>query len=140
LLIALLLVSVCSQPTSGTASSSARLAAASGLLEAQVAMPAGFPPDVPIYPRARLIAEASFTSPGRVLWSMEWETLDKLARVLAFYQQQLSQSGWTFNLKASTGTTFSAVAMHGTVYSAILAADATTGVTKILLSLAVSAD
>ncbi len=139
LLVVLLLASVCSQQPSGGTSSGARLAQASGVLDAEVAMPPGFPPDVPIYPHARLTAEASFASSGKVTWGVEWETLDKLARIAAFYQKQLNQGDWTFNLSVSTATTFSGVVRRGSSYTGTLAGDASTGVSKVLLSLVVSA-
>src|ERR1700686_1295780 len=96
LVVAFVLTTACSQ-TAGTASSSARvsgapavtpLAAASGLLDAQVATPPNFPADVPIYPHARLTAGAPFASSGEVAWGMEWETVDAINPVASFYRHK----------------------------------------------------
>ncbi|HEX2681991.1 MAG TPA: hypothetical protein VHQ03_11955 [Candidatus Dormibacteraeota bacterium] len=137
LLIVLLLASVCSQPSNSGAASGPRLAQASGLLEAQVELPSNFPPDVPIYPRARLVAVAQFTGGAKTTWGVEWETLDKLTKVLAFYQQQFNQGDWTFTLSGSSLTSFSAAVKRksSTTSDGTLAGDSSSGVTKILLSL-----
>lgn len=145
LIVAFVLTSACSQP-SGSASSPARvsgtpagtpLARASGLLDAQVAMPPNFPADVPIYPGARLTAGASFASTGQVSWGMEWETMDSLNKVAAYYTRQFQQGDWTFKVDSSTATDFSTTVTRksNSHFTGTLAADSTSGVTKILLSL-----
>ncbi|HKC19908.1 MAG TPA: hypothetical protein VKE27_09785, partial [Candidatus Dormibacteraeota bacterium] len=63
-----------SAAASATTANGSPLAKASGTLDGEVPMPDGFPTDVPIYPKARLTAGASFTSTGQVTWGMEWET------------------------------------------------------------------
>lgn len=73
------------------------LAKPAGVLDAEVAMPAGFPTDVPIYPKARLTAGASFTSSGQIAWGLEWESTDTADKVWAFYQKQLNTGDWTFH-------------------------------------------
>src|ERR1700693_1404764 len=60
-------------------------------LDPAVAMPNGFPADVPIYPGARLTAGAAYTANGQTTWGMEWETLDTVDKVQAFYSSKLSQ-------------------------------------------------
>jgi hypothetical protein len=111
-LAALLLVTGCSSipgiggNTAATPSASAAPkglppAAASGHLDAEVPMPAGFPADVPVYPRARLTAGVSFTSTGQVAWGMEWETTDDTSKVQAYYARQLSQGDWALTVNGS---------------------------------------
>jgi hypothetical protein len=114
------------------------LAKASGRLDAEVPMPAGFPADLPVYPKARLTAGASFTSTGQVAWGMEWETTDDAAKVQAYYVKQLSEGDWTLTANNQT---------NGAVYAAkfarksnshetgTLAINADSGVTTIALSL-----
>ena len=64
-------------------------------------MPPGFPSDLPIYPKARLTAGASFVSSGQVSWGMEWETLDSVAKVQAFYTDKLNQGEQNANAMSS---------------------------------------
>ncbi len=145
LIVAFVLTSACSQSGTG-ASSPARvsgtpagtpLARASGLLDAQVPMPPNFPTDVPIYPGARLTAGAPFASSGEVAWGMEWETLDKIDKVAAYYSAKFSQGDWTFSMGAGTATTFTATVTRksNSHFTGTLGGDSSSGVTKILLSL-----
>ena len=147
-LAALLLVSGCSQlpgmgskgaatPSASASPTGSPLAKASGQLDAEVPMPAGFPADLPVYPKARLTAGASFTSTGQVAWGMEWETTDDPAKVQAYYANQLSQGDWTLAVSSQT---------NGAVYAATfarksnsretgtLAINSDAGVTTIALS------
>jgi hypothetical protein len=100
-------------------------------------MPAGFPADVPIYPGARLTAGAQFTSSGGTAWGMEWETLDTLAQVQAFYSGKLSQGDWNIQFSGTANGSFSATFSRksNTSIVGILGADASSGVTKISMSL-----
>jgi hypothetical protein len=147
-LAALMLLTGCSQlsglgSTAGTPSAPATptgspLARASGQLDAEVPMPEGFPADLPVYPKARLTAGASFTSTGQVAWGMEWETLDDPSKVETYYARQLSQGDWTLTVNKQT---------NGAVYAATfarksnshdkgtLAINSDSGVTTIALSL-----
>jgi hypothetical protein len=103
---ACLLATGCSLHQSPTAATSARtdtpsgspLAPANRWLDAEVAMPAGFPADFPIYPHARLTAAAPFASSGQMAWGMEWETTDPELKVQAFYMKQLAEGDWLFTL------------------------------------------
>ena len=143
--LAVLLVAACSIAPGGGAASSARgstpsgtpLAKASGGLGAQVPMPPDFPADVPIYTGARLTAGASFTSSGQTAWGMEWETLDSVAKVQAFYAKQLNQGDWTVHFTDSSGGSFAATYARksNSHVGGTLAANSTSGVTKILLTL-----
>ena len=143
--LAVLLVAACSIGPGSSAASSARgsapsgtpLAKASGALAAQVPMPADFPADVPIYTGARLTAGASFTSSGEVAWGMEWQTLDSVAKVQAFYAKQLNQGDWTVNFSNNSGGSFAATYARKSDSHAggTLAGNSTSGVTKILLTL-----
>ena len=139
IVLLLLCIAACSDHSTSVASSPSNspLAKASGALDAEVPMPADFPSDVPIYAGARLTAGAAFTSTGQVAWGMEWETLDALPKVQAFYAKQLNQGDWTINFKDSPTGTFSAVFSRksNSKFQGTLAANADAGVTKILLSL-----
>ena len=101
-------------------------------------MPKGFPADVPIYPGARLTAGATFSANGQTTWGMEWETLDGLDKVKAFYSSKLSQGDWNIQFSGSANNSFSAIfnRKSSAKFAGILGADASSGVTKISLSLA----
>lgn len=104
LAFAWLAASACSLThTTSTAATEARtspvgspLAQASGPIDAEVAMPAGFPTDFPVYPHARLTAAAPFASSGQTAWGMEWESIDPEPKVQAYYIKQLDQGDWVF--------------------------------------------
>jgi hypothetical protein len=106
-------------------------------LDAAVPTPAGFPADVPVYPGARLTAGAAFPSTAETTFGMEWETLDTIDKVHTFYAAQLNQGDWTISFSGSTGTAFSAVFSRksNSRETGVLAADGSSGVTKISLSL-----
>lgn len=100
-------------------------------------MPAGFPADVPIYPGARLTAAAMFSSGGQGTWGMEWETMDIVDKVQAFYVARLGQGDWKVTFSGAAGGSFSAVFTRKSdaKVQAFLGADGTSGVTKISLAL-----
>ncbi len=100
-------------------------------------MPPGFPPDVPIYSKARLTDEASFTSSGQVAWGMEWETLDPAAKVQAYYGKQLNQGDWTLSVSSNTNGAFAGTISRksNSHVTGTLAITNDAGLTKILLSL-----
>ena len=100
-------------------------------------MPDGFPSDVPIYPGARLTAAAKFTSGAQATWGMNWETLDSVDKVQAFYSTKLSQGDWNFVLKDSSSAKFSATFSRKSNPKSVgvIGADGSSGVTKISLSL-----
>jgi hypothetical protein len=124
-------------PSAPAAPAGSPLAAASGHLDAEVTMPAGFPADVPVYPRARLTAGVSFTSTGQVAWGMEWETTDDTSKVQAYYTRQLSQGDWalTANNQAN-GTAYAATFARksNSRQMGTLAIRSESGVTTIALS------
>jgi hypothetical protein len=136
-------VSACSFNSSSTASSArtspsgSPLAAASGLLDAQVPMPPDFPADVPIFTGARLTAGAGFTSNGEVAWGMEWEALAPLTNVHAFYAKQLNQGDWTVTFNSNTAEAFTAAFSRksNAHFGGTLAGNASGGLTRILMSL-----
>ena len=102
-------------------------------------MPPGFPADVPIYTGARLTAAASFTSTGLVAWGMEWQTLDGVDKVEAFYRTRFSQGDWKITFNGSANGAFAAGYSRKSNSKAggLLGADGTSGITRITLSLVV---
>lgn len=139
-------VSACTIPgTSSSATASpARTAssrvspAPSGPLDAAVPTPAAWPADVPVYPGARLTAGAAFSANGVTTWGMEWETLDSVDKVKAFYTTKLAQGDWTIQFSGAANGTFSATFSRksNSKFAGILGADGSSGVTKISMSLA----
>jgi hypothetical protein len=101
-------------------------------------MPKGFPADVPIYPGSRLTAAATFNANGQTTWGMQWETLDGLDKVQAFYSSKLSQGDWNIQFSGTSNGAFSAIFKRksNSSFAGILGADASSGVTKISMSLA----
>lgn len=142
-LVVCIAVSACSTHTTSVASSvrtgstGSPLAQASGQLDAEISMPPGFPSDFPIYTGARLTAGASFTSSGQIAWGMEWETLDPVARVQAFYAKQLNQGDWTISFTGNSNGVFAATFSRksNSHVDGTLASNSDSGATKILLSL-----
>ena len=132
--LAFLLIAGCglggsAQATPSSSPLTSPLAKASGQLHAQVPAPAGFPTDVPTYPGSRLTAGASFVSSGQATWSMEWETLDAVAKVQAFYAGKMNRGDWTTAFPATFARKSNS---HVTGF---LASSNASGVTKILMSL-----
>lgn len=126
-----------------TAASSARQAttptpAGTPKLDPAVAMPSGFPADVPVYPGARLTAAASFTGTGQTTWGLNWETPDSIAKVQAFYSTKLSQGDWNVTFSSSSGTSFAATfnRKSNSRFGGLLGADGSSGVSRITMSLA----
>jgi hypothetical protein len=121
-------------PSSGAKSTAQ---AAPSKLDAAVPTPAGFPTDVPVYPGARLTAGANFAANGQTTWGMEWETLDTVDKVQAFYTSQLSQGDWTVQFTGSANGQFSSTFSRksNSKFAGILGADGSSGVTKISMSL-----
>lgn len=98
--------------------------------------PTAFPADVPVYPGARLTAGAAFAGSGETTFGMEWESLDGIDKVHAFYASKLNQGDWTISFSGATGTAFTAVfSKKGSKETGVVAADGSSGVTKISLSL-----
>jgi hypothetical protein len=138
--------SACRLPGSSTGStaSSSRQASSKatpspvGPLDAAVPTPAGFPADVPVYTGARLTAGAAFSANGVTTWGMEWETLDSVDKVKAFYTSKLGQGDWTIQFSGAANGTFSATFSRksNSKFAGILGADGSSGVTKISMSLA----
>jgi hypothetical protein len=133
---------------SSSAASSARLASPSAKavaspagpagLDPAVPMPNGFPADIPVYSGARLTAGATFSAGGTTTWGMEWETLDSVAKVQAFYSSKLSEGDWNIQFSGTANGSFSAIFNRKSKSSAagIVGADGSSGVTKISLSFA----
>lgn len=99
--------------------------------------PPGFPADIPVYPGARLTAAALFTSSGQVAWGMEWQTLDGVDKVQAFYMTKFSQGDWQITLKGSTNQSFSGnySRKSNSKVGGLLGADGSSGITRVTLSL-----
>lgn len=128
-----------SPSTQATATTAAGtpLAKATGGLDAEVAMPSGFPSDVPIYPKARLTAGAQFVSSGQVAYGMEWETKDGQAAVATYYQKEFNQGDWVLTLKDTSSVWTATIARKTNSHEAgTLAIYNDSPVTVIALSLA----
>ena len=82
---------------------------ANGALDPAVAMPKGFPSDFPVYPGARLTVANQATANGQTTWGMEWETLDNIAAVQAFYSSKLNQGDWTLSYDSTGNGGYSAI-------------------------------
>ncbi|HKB34730.1 MAG TPA: hypothetical protein VKF16_12785 [Candidatus Dormibacteraeota bacterium] len=144
LIVVLVGASACRLPgsPSGSTASSTRQASVApspvGPLDAAVPTPPAFPADVPVYPGARLTAGAAFSANGVTTWGMEWETLDSVDKVKAFYTNKLAQGDWTIQFNGGANGTFAATFSRksNSKFAGILGADGTSGVTKISMSLA----
>lgn len=134
----LLLAACAGEASTAPSPSGSPLPKASGRLGAQVPMPIGFPADVPIYPKARLTAAAGFPSAAPTSWGMEWQSLDNVPPVQAFYQQKLNQGDWSLTVASTATNDFKATFSRKSDRSVIgtLEVTGTSGiVTKILMSL-----
>lgn len=111
--------------------------ATAGQLDAQVPMPPSFPGDVPIYPKARLTAAAGFPSSGPTSWGMEWETLDSVSKVQAYYAQNMNKGDWTIRFTTQSSDSFAATFARksDSHINGTLSSNSSNGVTKILMSL-----
>ena len=100
-------------------------------------MPSGFPSDVPIYPGSRLTAGAMFSSSGQTTWGMEWETLDGVDKVQAFYSNKFTQGDWAVSFKGTSNGSFSAIFTRksNSKDGGLVGAGSAQGVTTITLSL-----
>jgi hypothetical protein len=138
--LALVAGSACDASTStssSTSSPNASGARAGGNLDAEVPTPSGFPSDFPIYSGARLTSAANFGSPGNPTWGMEWQTVDGVDKVQAFYKSQLVKGDWTLSFPTTANGKFSATfnRKSNTKVGGILGIDASSGITKITLAL-----
>ena len=139
--LAFCVVTACGLPQGASSTSASPstspLAKASGRLDAQVPVPAGFPADVPVYTKARLTAAAGFPSTGPTSWGMEWQTLDSVSKVQAFYADKLNQGDWMITFTSTANGAFAATFRRksDSHISGTLAANNSSGVTKILMSL-----
>ncbi len=99
-------------------------------------MPSGFPSDFPIYTGARLTSASNFGSNGTTTWGMEWESVDSVDKVQAFYTAKLNQGDWTLSFSGSTNG-FSAIfnRKSNSKVGGILGLDRSTGIIKISLAL-----
>jgi anaerobic selenocysteine-containing dehydrogenase len=113
------------------------LARATGPLHAEVAMPSGFPSDVPVYPKARLTAGAQFVSSGEVAYGMEWETTDATSNVWAFYDKEFTTADWTLNVTSTTNGVYQGTIGRRTNSNekGVLAVNNDNAITVIALSL-----
>lgn len=135
-----LLMSACGggQPAQAPSPTGSPLAQATGRLGAEVTMPGGFPVDVPVYPKALLTAAAGFPSAAPTSWGMEWQSLDNVPKVQAFYAQKLNQGDWTLSVTSTSGGEFKATFSRKSDRNVLGTLDVTgtSGiVTKILMSL-----
>jgi hypothetical protein len=144
LVVILVEASSCRLPgsSSGSTASATRQASVTpspvGPLDAAVPTPPAFPADVPVYPGARLTAGAAFSANGVTTWGMEWETLDSVGKVKAFYMSNLGQGDWAIQFNSGANGTFAATFSRKSnpKFAGILGADGSSGVTKISMSLA----
>jgi hypothetical protein len=133
--------SACSPFSSKTASAArttpARSPATADKLDPPYPTPTAFPADVPVYPGARLTSGAPFASPGQVAFGMEWQTLDPVDKVLAFYKTKFSQGDWQITFNGSANQAFSAnySRKSNPKFGGMLGADGSSGITRITLSL-----
>lgn len=114
------------------------VAATPATLDPAVTMPSGFPADLPVYPRARLTEAASFAATGApTVWGVEWETLDSVDRVRAFYAAKLSQADWTITFAGTANGAFAAAYSRKSnkKVGGLIGAESVAGVTRITLSL-----
>lgn len=136
-LTGLLIAAGCSQIPGFSGASPSAQASPPVQLDEGVPTPVAFPPDVPVYPGARLTAAAAFNSAGQVTWGMEWETTDAAAKVQAYYQKQLNQGDWKLTVaNAPSGTAFAGTFARksNSRESGTIAINAADGVTLIALS------
>ena len=108
-------------------------------LDPPYATPASFPPDIPVYPGARLTSGAGFTSQGMLAFGMEWQTFDTADKVQAFYKSKFSTGDWQISFNGSANQAFSAnySRKSNPKYGGIIAADGSSGITRITLSLVI---
>jgi hypothetical protein len=124
-------------PSPTPSASGSPLAQASGRIGAEVAAPPAFPADVPIYPKARLTAAAGFPSTAPTSWGMEWQTLDAVAKVQAYYTDNMNKGDWSLSVTSNAAGDFRATFGRKSIRGVVGTLEVTgaSGVTKILLSL-----
>jgi hypothetical protein len=124
-------------PSTTPSAGGSPLAPASGKIGAEVAMPLAFPSDVPIYPKARLTAGAGFPSTAPTSWGMEWQTLDAVAKVQAYYSDNMNKGDWSLTVIGNAAGDFRATFGRKSVsgVAGTLEITGASGVTKILMSL-----
>ena len=100
-------------------------------------MPSTFPSDVPIYTGARLTSAINFGSNGTTTWGMEWQTVDGVDKVQAFYTAKLAMGDWSLSFPTSANGAFSATfnRKSNSKVGGILGIDGSSGITKISLAL-----
>lgn len=132
-----LVMAACSLSPGSSSNSPSTSGSPAGQLDAQVAMPPSFPGDVPVYPKARLTAAAGFPSSGPTSWGMEWETLDPVSKVRAYYAQSMNKGDWTITFTTQSSDSFAATFARksNSHINGTLSSSASNGVTKILMSL-----
>ena len=94
---------------------------------------------MPVYPGARLTQAAPFASQGQVAFGMEWQTLDTVDKVQAFYKTRFSAGDWKITFNGSANNAFSAnySRRSNPKVNGMLGADGSSGITRITLSLVV---
>jgi hypothetical protein len=120
-----------------SAASGSRAGGADVSLDTEVPMPSTFPSDVPIYSGARLTSAINFGSNGTTTWGMEWQTLDGVDKVQAFFTAKLAQGDWSVSSPTSANGAFSATfnRKSNSKVGGILGIDRSSGITKISLAL-----
>jgi len=90
-----------------------------------------------VYSKARLTAGVTFQSSGQVSWGMEWQTLDNVAKVQAFYADRMSNGDWTITFTNKANNNFSAIFSRKSNSSVqgTLGAGTASGITRIGMSL-----
>src|SRR5712692_3537943 len=67
------------------------------------------PSDFPVYPGSRLTVAGQITANGQTTWGLQWETLDSVDAVQAFYMKRLNEGDWTLTYNGSSNGSFSAI-------------------------------
>jgi len=75
--------------------------AAQSSMDPAVVVPSDFPRDFPVYLGARPTYVGGDTSFGTTIWTMNWETIDSIDQVYAWYQTRLGQGDWTITSKTA---------------------------------------
>ena len=132
-----MVIAACSLSPGSSSNSPNPSGSPAGQLDTQVPMPPSFPGDVPVYPKARLTAAAGFPSSGPTSWGMEWETLDSVSKVHAYYAQSMNKGDWTITFTTQSSDSFAATFARksNSHVNGTLSSSSSNGVTKILMSL-----
>ena len=126
-----------SRSTPPSVASGSRAGGADVSLDPEVPLPSTFPSDVPIYSGARLTSAINFGSNGTTTWGMEWETVDGVDKVQAFYVARLAEGDWSLSFPTTANGAFSATfnRKSNSKVGGILGIDGSSGITKISLAL-----